>query len=66
LLLPVPPSPALPSLPPLAFLCRGNLGLLPVLRVRGDRALRLSFRHDALVRAAMWEEVVTDELLLGA
>jgi hypothetical protein len=32
------------------FLCRGNLGLLSVLRARGDRALRLSFRHDALVR----------------
>jgi hypothetical protein len=35
----------------LAFLCRGNLGLLPVLRARGDRALRLSFGHGALVGA---------------
>jgi hypothetical protein len=33
----------------LAFLCRGILGLLPVLRARGDRALRLSFGHDTLV-----------------
>jgi hypothetical protein len=33
----------------LAFLCRGNLGLLPVLRAQGDRALRLSFGHGALV-----------------
>jgi hypothetical protein len=33
----------------LAFLCRGNLGLLPVLRAQGDRALRLSFGHDTLV-----------------
>jgi hypothetical protein len=33
----------------LAFLCRGNLGLLPVLCARGDRALRLSFGHAALV-----------------
>jgi hypothetical protein len=38
----------------LTFLCRGNLGFLPVLRVRGDRALRLSFGHDALVGAATW------------
>jgi hypothetical protein len=34
---------------PLAFLCRGNLGLLPVLHAQGDRALRLSFGYDALV-----------------
>jgi hypothetical protein len=27
------------------FLCRDNLDLLPVLRARGDQALRLSFRH---------------------
>jgi hypothetical protein len=33
----------------LAFLCRGNLGLLPVLCAQGDRALRLSFEHGALV-----------------
>jgi hypothetical protein len=33
----------------LAFLCRSNLGLLPALRARGDRALRLSFEHGALV-----------------
>jgi hypothetical protein len=33
----------------LTFLCRGNLGLLPVLRAQGDRALRLSFGHGALV-----------------
>jgi hypothetical protein len=33
----------------LAFLCRGNLGLLPVVHARGDRAPRLSFRHGALV-----------------
>jgi hypothetical protein len=33
----------------LAFLCRGNLGLLSVLRAQGDRALRLSFGHGALV-----------------
>jgi hypothetical protein len=33
----------------LAFLCRGNLGLLSVLHARGDRALRLSFGHGALV-----------------
>jgi hypothetical protein len=33
----------------LAFLCRGNLGLLPVLHARGDRGLRLSFGHGALV-----------------
>jgi hypothetical protein len=39
----------------LAFLCHGNFGLLSVLRARGDRALRLSFGHDALVRAATWE-----------
>jgi hypothetical protein len=32
-----------------AFLCRGNLGLLPKLRAQDDRALRLSFRHGALV-----------------
>jgi hypothetical protein len=32
-----------------AFLCRGNLGLLPVLHARGDRAPRLSFGHGALV-----------------
>jgi hypothetical protein len=38
----------------LVFLSRSNLGLLPVLRARGDRALRLSFRHDALVGAATW------------
>jgi hypothetical protein len=31
------------------FLYHGNLGLLPVLHARGDRALRLSFRHGALV-----------------
>jgi hypothetical protein len=33
----------------LAFLCSGNLVLLPVLRARGDRALRLSFGHGVLV-----------------
>jgi hypothetical protein len=33
----------------LAFLCRSNLGLLSVLHARGNRALRLSFGHDALV-----------------
>jgi hypothetical protein len=33
----------------LAFLYRGNLGLLPVLHARGDRTLRLSFGHGALV-----------------
>jgi hypothetical protein len=33
----------------LAFLCRGNLDLLPVLRAKGDQALRLSFGHGALV-----------------
>jgi hypothetical protein len=33
----------------LTFLCRGNLGLLPVLRTRGDRALRPSFGHGVLV-----------------
>jgi hypothetical protein len=33
----------------LAFLCRSNLGLLPALRARGDRAQRLSFEHGALV-----------------
>jgi hypothetical protein len=33
----------------LAFLCRGNLVLLPVLRAQGDRALRRSFGHGALV-----------------
>jgi hypothetical protein len=33
----------------LAFLCRQPQPLLPVLRARGDQALRLSFRHDALV-----------------
>jgi hypothetical protein len=33
----------------LTFLYRGNLGLLSVLRVQGDRALRLSFGHGALV-----------------
>jgi hypothetical protein len=33
----------------LTFLCRGNLGLLSVLHARGDRALRLSFGHGALV-----------------
>jgi hypothetical protein len=33
----------------LALLCRGNLGLLTVLGARGDRALRLSFGHGALV-----------------
>jgi hypothetical protein len=32
----------------LAFLCRSNLSLLPVLRGRGDRALRLSFGHGTL------------------
>jgi hypothetical protein len=43
LLLPVPPSlallplpPSLQSLPSLAFLCHGNIGLLPVLHARGD------------------------------
>jgi hypothetical protein len=48
----------------LMFLCRGNLGLLPVLHAQGDRALRLSFGHDALVGAATWEEAASDELLL--
>jgi hypothetical protein len=38
----------------LAFLYRGNLGLLPVLHTRGNRALRLSFGHGALVGAATW------------
>jgi hypothetical protein len=38
----------------LSFLCRGNLSHLPVLHARGDRALRLSFRHGALVGAATW------------
>jgi hypothetical protein len=33
----------------LASLCRGNLDLLSVLRARDDRALRLSFRHAALM-----------------
>jgi hypothetical protein len=33
----------------LAFLYRDNLGLLPVLRARGDRELRLSFGLGALV-----------------
>jgi hypothetical protein len=33
----------------LAFLCRGNVGLLSVLRTRGDRALGLSFVHGVLV-----------------
>jgi hypothetical protein len=33
----------------LAFLCRGNLGLLSMLHARGDRALRLSFGHAAPV-----------------
>jgi hypothetical protein len=32
-----------------SFLYRGNIGLLPVLRARGDRTLRLSFGHSALV-----------------
>ena len=32
----------------LAFLCRGKFGLLPTLRARGDRALRLPCGHDAL------------------
>jgi hypothetical protein len=36
----------------LAFLCRGNLGLLPVLRARGNRVLRLFFGHGVLVGAA--------------
>jgi hypothetical protein len=31
------------------FLYRDNLGLLPVLHARGDRTLRLSFGHGALV-----------------
>jgi hypothetical protein len=31
------------------FLYHGNLGLLPVLRAWGDRALRLSFKHATLV-----------------
>jgi hypothetical protein len=48
----------------LAFLCRGNLGLLPVLRDQGDQTLRLSFGHGALVGAATWEEAASDELLL--
>jgi hypothetical protein len=38
----------------LTFLCCGNLSLLPVLHARGDRALRLSFGHGALVGAATW------------
>jgi hypothetical protein len=33
----------------LAFLCRDNLSLLPVLHARGDRALRLSFEHGTLM-----------------
>jgi hypothetical protein len=33
----------------LAFLCRSNLSLLPMLRAQGNRALRLSFGHGALV-----------------
>jgi hypothetical protein len=33
----------------LAFLCHGNLGLLPMLHARGDRMPRLSFGHGALV-----------------
>jgi hypothetical protein len=47
----------------LAFLCRGNLGLLSVLRARGDRVLRLSFGHGALV-GLRGEEAASDELLL--
>jgi hypothetical protein len=47
------------------FLCRGNLGLLPVLRTRGDRALRLSFGHGVLVGGCcVGEEAALDELLL--
>jgi hypothetical protein len=37
----------------LTFLCRGNLGLLPVLRAQGDRELRLSFGHGALVEGLL-------------
>jgi hypothetical protein len=35
----------------LAFLCHGNLDFLPMLHARGDRALRLSFGHAALVES---------------
>jgi hypothetical protein len=38
----------------LMFLYHCDLGLLPVLRTRGDRALRLSFRHGTLMRVIAW------------
>jgi hypothetical protein len=48
----------------LSFLCRSNLGLLLMLRARGDQALRLSFGHGALVGVLRGEEATSDELLL--